>query len=105
MSSVVIRNAEGAGKVVEHITQKMIDNHLTLKRRLEASATMLRNSLKLGATVEEGPGKAYLDKGSDCKPNWRAALLEKCGKAVVDAVRAATPRTEYTRLRVEKPKK
>jgi len=102
MSSVVIRNEVTDAKIVTHITQAMVDNHLMLQRRLKASASMLLASLKLGATVEEGEGKAYLDKGSECKPNWRAALLAECGKAKVDAIRTATPRTEYERLRVEK---
>lgn len=105
MSEVVIRNEASDSKVVKVITQKMIDNHLALKRRLAASASTLLNSLKLGAEVEEGEGTAYLDKGSECKPNWRQALLDECGKDKVDAVRKATPRTNYERLRVEKPKK
>lgn len=101
MSDVVIRNATGDAKVAMRITQKMIQKHLRLAKQLKESATTLLNSLKLGATVEDGKGTAYLDNGSDCTPKWRAALLKKCGQAVVDAIRAATPRKNYCRLRVE----
>lgn len=101
MSNVVIRNETGAGKVVDVITQEMMKRHLRLEKQLKESATTLLNSLKLKATVEAGEHTAYLDEGSDVRPNWRAALLEKCGKAIVDAVRAATERTPYCRLRVK----
>lgn len=104
MSSVVIRNETGAGKVVTHVTQKQIETHLSLVRRLKASATMLYNSLKLGATVEDGAGKAFLATGSDKNPNWRAALLKAVGKDAVAKVRADTPNKPYCRLRVEAAK-
>jgi len=104
MSSVVIRNETGDAKVAMHITQTMIQKHLRLAKQLKESATMLLNSLKLGATVEDGKGTAYLDNGSEQKPNWRAVLLTKCGQAAVDAARDATPRKDYCRLRVETAK-
>lgn len=101
MSGVVIRNETGDGKVVTHITQRQIRNHLSLVRRLKASATMILNSLNLGATVEDGDGRAYLDKGSEKKPNWRAALLKAVGKDALDKIRDNTPRKDYSRMRVE----
>lgn len=101
MSSIVIRNKTGNGKVVTQITQKQIKMHLSLVKRLRASATMILNSLNLGATVEDGDGTAYLDKGSEKKPNWRAALLKAVGADALEKVRDDTPRKDYSRMRVE----
>ena len=61
-SAVVMRNETGKGKVVERITQKEIKKYLRLKKQLAEQHTMFLNSLKLGATVEEGEGKTYLDE-------------------------------------------
>lgn len=101
MSSVVIRNDASDSKTVTQITQKQIKMHLGLVRRLKASASMLLNSLKLGATVEDGDGTAFLDLGSTKKPNWRAALLKAVGEDALAKVRDATPLKNHCRLRVE----
>ena len=104
MSKTVVRNeSDSATATVEHVTQKMITDHLRLKRKLDESATLMLASLKAGATVEEGRGKAYLDEGSTKKPNYRKALVKKLGQEFADRVRRATKRTPYCRLRVEKP--
>jgi len=101
MSEVVIRNETADGKVVTQITQAQIKNHLSLARRLKASATMLYNSLNLGATVEDGDGTAYLATGTEKKPQWRAALLKVGGEKAVSDAKAAALIKPFKRLRVE----
>jgi hypothetical protein len=102
MSSSVIRNnPKEATKVVPVISQKDLKAYLNAKARVEKLATMFHASLKLGAKVEEGAHTAYLDTGEEKRPNWRGALLERCGDIVVKEVRDNTEPKPYERLRVK----
>lgn len=101
MSSTVIRNnAAEATRVVGVISQRDMKAFLNAKARLEKLSTMFLASLKLGAKVEEGEHVAFIEEGEEKRPNWRGALLERCGEAVVKAVREATEPKPYERLRV-----
>lgn len=102
MSSVAVRNnAAEATRVVGVIGQRDLKRFINAKARLEKLSTLFLASLKLGAKVEEGPLTAYLDTGEEKHPDWRGALLERCGEAVVKIVRDATELKPYERLRVK----
>lgn len=92
---------EGETKVTTHITQKELKSYVQAKARLEALHQRFLLSLKLGATVEPGEHRAVLNVGEEKRPNWRAALVERCGEATAKEVRAATVPTPYERLKVE----
>jgi hypothetical protein len=104
MSSVVVRNEVAETKVVARIVQRDLRRFLNAKARLEKLASMFLASLKLGATVEEGPATAYLDTGSEKRPDWRAALLAAVGEVALAKVRDAAVPKPYERLRVEERK-
>jgi len=102
MSSAVVRNnAAEATKVVRVISQKDMKAFLSAKARVEKLSTMFLASLKLGAKVEEGEHTAYIETGEEKRPNWRGALLERCGEVVVKEVRDNTEAKPYERLRVK----
>ena len=105
MSVAIIRNEASTAKPAKKISQKEIRKYLKLKAQVEKMATHFFNSLKAGAEVEKGTGKAYLDRGFERRVNWREALLKECGQAKVDSVRRGTKRKRFCRLRVEKKEK
>jgi len=104
MANVVMRNEVlGSVTVAKVIPQVTLAAYLEMKEALAQLQADLLASLKCGATVEAGPAKCYIEKGSERKPNWRAVLVEKCGEEVAKAAVAATPPKPFERLRVEGP--
>jgi hypothetical protein len=88
--------------VMKKIPQKVLEEYLAMKDEIDKMHKSLFASLELGAEVEDGKYKAFIDKGSDKKTDKaaRAKVIELGGEAAWEDVLNKAERKPYERLRV-----
>jgi hypothetical protein len=91
--------------MAKRITQARLRKYLKLKNDVAEEKAAIERELGEGAKVESGDISASISTSNVTRPDWKGALLERCGEEALDDVIANTPPKETKKLLVRAKKR